>query len=72
MLNEIMSAIRNKIQTKPTKNHTLINTKEMKKATAKKVMSEAKGKTMTKGKKMMDKKPMSKKSMPMKGMKKGY
>jgi hypothetical protein len=67
MLKEIMSAIRSKIQTKPTKNHTLINTQEMKKTTAKKVMSEAKGKPMSKGKKTM-----SKKSMPMKGMKKGY
>jgi hypothetical protein len=40
----------------------------MKKTTAKKVMSEAKGKPMTKGMKKME----TKKSMPKKGMKKGY
>lgn len=66
MLKEIKDLIRTKLQTKPQLNHTLIETTKMKKTTAKKVMSEAKGKPMTKGKKM------DSKSMPKKGMKKGY
>lgn len=72
MLAEIKDLIRTKLQSKPQKNHTLIETTQMKKTTAKKVMAEAKGKPMTKGMKMDGKKTMSKKSMPMKGMKKGY
>jgi len=44
------------MQTKPTKNHTLIDTRFMKPKTKTKMMSEAKGKPVTKGKKM-DKKP---------------
>jgi hypothetical protein len=71
MLTELKDLIRTKLQTKPQKNHTLIETTQMKKTTAKKVMAEAKGKPMMKGK-MDGKKTMSKKSMPMKGMKKGY
>ena len=67
MLDAIKNLIRTKLQTKPQKNHTLIETTQMKKITAKKVMAEAKGKPMMKGKKME-----TKKSMPKKGMKKGY
>jgi len=67
MLDAIKNLIRTKLQTKPQKNHTLIETTKMKKTTAKKVMAEAKGKPMMKGKKME-----TKKSMPKKGMKKGY
>ena len=67
MLDAIKNLIRTKLQTKPQKNHTLIETTQMKKTTAKKVMAEAKGKPMTKGMKME-----TKKSMPKKGMKKGY
>jgi len=67
MLEDIKNLIRTKLQTKPQLNHTLIKTSQMKKETAKKVMSEAKGKPMSKGKKME-----TKKTMPKKGMKKGY
>jgi hypothetical protein len=67
MLSVIKDLIRTKLQSKPQLNHTLIETTKMKKTTAKKVMSEAKGKPMMKGKNME-----SKKTMPKKGMKKGY
>jgi len=50
MLKAIIDAIRAK---KPQLNHTVIDTKHMKKTTATKVKMEAKGKPMTKGKKPM-------------------
>jgi len=68
MLTELKNLIRNKLQSKPNLNHTLINTTQMKKETAKKVKMEAKGMPMKKGMKKME----TKKSMPKKGMKKGY
>jgi len=61
MLDAIKDLIRKKLQTTPQRNHTLIETTKMKKTTAKKVMAEAQGKPMTKGKKMDSKKGMPKK-----------
>ena len=52
MLDVLKDLIRTKLQTKPQKNHTLIETAKMKKTTAKKVMKEAKGMPEMKGKKM--------------------
>lgn len=40
MLKEIVEAIRNKVQTKPTKNHTLIDTRKMSPAKKSKMMKE--------------------------------
>lgn len=72
MLTELKNLIRKKLQTKPQLNHTLIDTKQMKKTSKKMMMSEAKDKPMMKGKKMMDgKKSMSKMNKPTRKTKKG-
>jgi len=55
MLTELKNLIRNKLQSKPQLNHTLIDTKQMKKTSKKMMMSEAKDKPMMKGKKSMSK-----------------
>jgi len=64
MLEDLKNLIRKKLQSKPQLNHTLIETKTMKKTAAKKVMKEAKGMPETKGKKMDGKKSMSKMNKP--------